>query len=155
MAADDNKNAPGEFPTIIGPDAEFDGTLKFAKGLRLMGKLKGKVNTDGRLHVAREARMDADVEAGSIVIEGEVKGNLTCNDRIELKESARYEGDLTASKLVVDAGAVFSGHVSVGPDVSKPRPGGPNNPAINRPVGGPGGPNQPGGPQNQPANKPG
>jgi cytoskeletal protein CcmA (bactofilin family) len=152
--ADDNKGPGGEFPTIIGPDAEFDGNLKFAKGLRLMGKLKGTAKTEGRLHVAREARMEADVEAGAITIEGEVKGNLSVNDRIELKESARYEGDLTASKLVVDAGAIFSGHVSVGPDVSKPRPGGPPNIAIHRPGPGGPGPNQPGGPQNQPANKP-
>lgn len=152
----DEKTGPGEFPTVIGPDASFDGTLTFEKGLRLMGKLKGKINTPGRLHVAREAKMDADVEAGGITIEGEVRGNLTASDRIELKQSARYEGDLTASKLVVDEGAVFSGHVSVGPDVAKgsPRPGG-NNPAINRPNPGPGGPQgNPNAPQNQPANKP-
>lgn len=153
MAADDNKN-PGEFPTVIGPDASFKGELSFEKGLKLQGKLEGKINTPGRLHVAREAKMNADVEAGSIIMEGEVRGNLSASDRIELKQSARYEGDLTASKLVVDEGAVFSGHVSVGPDVAKPKPGGANNPAINRPQGG--APNQPGGqPQGQPANKPG
>ena len=159
MAADD-KSGPGDFPTVIGPDASFKGEMSFEKGLRLMGKMEGKINTAGRLHVAREAKMNADVEAGGIVIECEVRGNLSATDRIELKQSARYEGDLTASKLVVDEGAIFSGHVSVGPDAAKPKPGQPNNPAINRPQ--PGGPNQPGGPQaNQPggpqqgANKPG
>ena len=59
----------------------------------------------------------ADVEAGAITVEGEVKGNLQAGERIELKQSARYEGDLRASKLVVDEGAVFNGHVTVGPDV--------------------------------------
>jgi hypothetical protein len=61
----------------------------------------------------------ADVEAGAIIVEGEARGNLTANDRIELKQSCRYEGDLNASKLVVDEGAVFNGHVSVGPDAVK------------------------------------
>lgn len=110
-----------EFPTIIGPDASFKGEMTFEKGLRLQGKFDGKINTAGRLHVAREAKMNADVEAGAIVVEGEVRGNLSANDRIELKASARYEGDLRASKLVVDEGAVFSGHVSVGPDATKGR----------------------------------
>ena len=105
-----------EFPTVLGPDANFKGELSFEKGMRLMGRFEGKLNTPGRLHIAKEAKMSADVEAGAIVVEGEVQGNLSANDRIELKQTARYEGDLRASKLVVDEGAIFNGHVSVGPD---------------------------------------
>jgi cytoskeletal protein CcmA (bactofilin family) len=121
-----------EFPTTIGADASFKGELTFEKGLRLMGRFEGKMTTPGRLHVAREAKMQADVEAGAIIVEGDVRGNLTASDRIELKQTARYEGDLVAAKLVVDEGAVFSGHVTVGPDAVKggtrpsgsiPRPG--------------------------------
>jgi cytoskeletal protein CcmA (bactofilin family) len=109
----------GEFPTVLGPDASFKGELSFDKGLRLQGRLEGKITTAGKLHVAKEAKMSADVEAGTIVVEGEVKGNLNANDRVELKNSARYEGDLTSSKLVVEEGAVFNGHVSVGPEARK------------------------------------
>jgi cytoskeletal protein CcmA (bactofilin family) len=111
-----------EFPTILGPDAVFKGEMSFEKGLRLMGKFEGKITTPGRLHVAREARMSADVESGAIIVEGEVKGNLTAADRIELKQTARLDGDLRATKLTVDEGAVFNGHVTVGPDAVKNRP---------------------------------
>ena len=115
-----------DFPTVLGPDASFKGELTFEKGLRLMGKFEGKITTSGRLHVAKEARMAADVEGGAIIVEGEVKGNLVASDRIELKQTARYEGDLRATKLTVDEGAVFSGHVAVGPEAVKnrtPQPG--------------------------------
>ena len=122
--ADAGNQSQQEYPTIIGPDASFKGELSFEKGLRLMGKFEGKINTPGRLHIAREARMQADVDGGAIVVEGEVKGNLTANDRIELKQSARLEGDIRATKLTVDEGAVFSGHVTVGPDAVKNRPPG-------------------------------
>jgi cytoskeletal protein CcmA (bactofilin family) len=108
-----------DFPTVLGPDVTFKGEMSFEKGLRLQGKFEGKISSPGRLHVAREARLSADVESGAIVVEGDVKGNLIANDRIELKQSARYEGDLRASKLTVDEGAVFSGHVTVGPDAVK------------------------------------
>jgi cytoskeletal protein CcmA (bactofilin family) len=108
-----------DFPTIIGPDASFKGEMTFEKGLRLQGRFEGKMSTPGRLHVAKEAKMQADVEAGAIIVEGDVRGNLTATDRIELKQTARYEGDLSAAKLVVDEGAVFSGHVTVGPDAVK------------------------------------
>lgn len=108
-----------EFPTILGPDAVFKGEISFEKGMRVQGRLEGKINTPGKLHVAKEAKLQADVEAGSIIVEGEIKGNLAASDRIELKNSARYEGDLRASRLVVEEGAVFNGHVSVGPEAVK------------------------------------
>jgi cytoskeletal protein CcmA (bactofilin family) len=111
-----------EFTTVLGPDANFKGDLSFEKGMRLHGKLSGTVTTAGRLHVAKEAKLDAEVEAGSVIIEGEVKGNLTASDRIEMKPTARYEGDLTTAKLVVEEGAQFRGHVTVGPDAVKSRP---------------------------------
>jgi cytoskeletal protein CcmA (bactofilin family) len=108
-----------EYPTILGPDANFKGEMNFEKGLRLMGRFEGKMNTPGRLHIAKEARMQADVDCGALIVEGDVKGNLSANDRIELKSTARYEGDLRASKLTVDEGAVFNGHVTVGPEAVK------------------------------------
>jgi cytoskeletal protein CcmA (bactofilin family) len=111
-----------EFSTVIGPDASFKGDLTFEKGMRLHGKLSGTVTTAGRLHVAKEATCEAEVQAGSIIIEGEVRGNLTANDRIEMKPSTRYEGDLTTAKLVVEEGAQFKGHVTVGPDAVKTKP---------------------------------
>jgi cytoskeletal protein CcmA (bactofilin family) len=123
--------APGDFPTILGPDAVFKGELSFDKGMRVQGRIEGKITTAGRLQIAKEAKVEADVDAGAIIVEGSVKGNLSASDRIELKNSARYEGDLACSKLTVDEGAVFSGHVNVGPEAVKggSRPA----PAINAP----------------------
>jgi cytoskeletal protein CcmA (bactofilin family) len=112
-------SSPQEYATILGPDANFKGELSFDKAMRVHGRVEGKINTPGRLHVAKEAKISADVEAGSIVIEGEIKGNLTASDRVELKSSARFEGDLRAGRLVVEEGAAFNGHVSVGPEAVK------------------------------------
>jgi len=112
-------SSPQDFPTIIGPDASFKGELTFDKGMRIHGRFEGKITSPGRVHVAKEAKLQADVEAGSVLVEGEVHGNLSAGDRIELKNTARYEGDVRASKLIVEEGAVFSGHVSVGPEASK------------------------------------
>jgi cytoskeletal protein CcmA (bactofilin family) len=119
-----------EFTTVLGPDASFKGDLSFEKGMRLHGKLSGTVTSAGRLHVAKEATLEAEVNAGSIIIEGEVRGNITANDRIEMKPTTRYEGDLTTSKLVVEEGAQFRGHVTVGPDAVKTKPQGPGGARI-------------------------
>src|SRR4051812_7549092 len=112
---------PQEFPTIIGPDAVFKGELSFEKGVRLMGKFEGTITSSGRLHIAKEARMQGNVDSGAIIVEGDVKGNLNSNDRVELKPTARLEGDLRAAKLTVEEGATLNGHVTVGPDAAKGR----------------------------------
>ena len=59
----------GDFPTVIGPDASFKGELSFEKGLRLQGRFEGKINSPGRLHVACEAKLQADVEGGAIILD--------------------------------------------------------------------------------------
>src|SRR5262245_27846291 len=108
-----------DFSTVIGPDATVKGTLVFEKAVRLHGRIEGNVSTPGRLHVAREGKVQGEVDASAIIIEGEVNGNLIASDRVEFKQTAHYEGDLRTTKLLVDSGAVFSGHVSVGPDAVK------------------------------------
>ena len=78
-------SSPQDYPTIIGPDANFKGELTFDKGMRIHGRFEGKITTAGRVHVAKEAKLQADVDAGSVLVEGEVHGNLAASDRIELK----------------------------------------------------------------------
>ena len=114
--------ADTEFPTVLGPDVSFKGELTFEKAVRLQGKFEGEVRTPGVLHIDREATLTGDVKAGNIRVDGTVRGNLTAGGRIELKQTSDHEGDLTAAKLVVEEGAVFKGHVTVGPAAGKPTP---------------------------------
>lgn len=115
--------ADQEYTTVLGPDVAFKGELSFEKGLKLQGTIEGQVNTPGRLHIDREAKITGDVKAGAVNVEGQVRGNITASDRIELRSTANYEGDLEANKLTVEEGAVFQGMVSVGPGSVKAQPG--------------------------------
>ena len=113
---DKNSGKEAGVTTVIGSDAVFKGELSFDKGVRVDGRVEGKITTKGHLAVSKEGKLQADVEAGGIVVEGTVKGNLTAADRVELRQSAKLEGDIRASKLIVTEGASFSGHCSVGPN---------------------------------------
>ena len=121
--------------TVIGADAVFKGELSFDKGVRVDGRIEGKITTKGHLAVSKEGKLQADVQAGSIVIEGTVKGNLTASDRIELRQSAKLEGDIRATKLIVTEGASFNGHCSVGPNAGS-APAATNAPAAGNRIAG-------------------
>lgn len=122
----------GDFTTVIGSDAVFKGELHFDKGVRVDGRIEGKVTTKGRLSVSQAGKLQADVQAGDIVIEGEVNGNLSAGDRIELRKTARLKGDVRASKLLVAEGASFVGHCQVGAEAAKGAPA----PSMSNRIGG-------------------
>ncbi len=103
-----------DYPTIIGPDANFKGELNFEKSVRVLGGFEGQIATKGKLEVASGANVQADVEAGNIAVEGDIKGNLAAQDLIELKETAKIHGDIRCGRLVVTDGASFVGHCHVG-----------------------------------------
>jgi len=108
-----------DFTTVIGADAVFKGELSFDKGVRVDGRVEGKISTKGSLAISQGGKLEADVNAGAILVEGTVKGNITASDRIELRQSARLEGDIKAAKLIVTEGAAFQGHCTIGPNASQ------------------------------------
>lgn len=116
----------GDFTTVIGPDAVFKGELAFEKGVRVDGKIEGKISTKGYLGVSQGGKLQADVDAGSIIVEGQVTGNLNASDRVELRKTARLKGDIRASKLLVAEGAAFIGQCQVGPEAGTGTPPAPN-----------------------------
>jgi cytoskeletal protein CcmA (bactofilin family) len=110
-----------EFSTVIGPDVQIKGSLTFEKPARIHGQVEGTITTPGRVLIAREGKVVADIEAAAIIVEGDVQGGLTATERLELKATAHCEGDVRAAKLTVDSGAVFSGHVTIGIEAGKDR----------------------------------
>ncbi len=107
-------DSTNEFPTTLGADAVFKGQLQFEKGVKLLGKFDGEINSDGQLMVAEGATLTGDVKAGSVRVEGQVKGNLNAAAKVQLSASARLEGDVQTQRLEVAEGAVLVGRCVVG-----------------------------------------
>lgn len=118
---DKSGGTSGEFTTVIGADAVFKGELAFEKGVRVDGRVEGKISTKGHLAISQGGKLQADVTATNIVVEGEVKGNLNGSERVELRKTARLTGDIVAAKLLVAEGACFTGQCTVGADAAKGR----------------------------------
>lgn len=107
-------SANNEFSTTIGPDAIIKGQLHFEKGLQLLGKVEGEIESTGQLFIGDGAMLTGDAKAGTIRLDGKVKGNLTAESRVQLSASARLEGDLCTARLEVAEGAVLIGRCSIG-----------------------------------------
>ena len=97
--------------TFLGPDASVEGTLAFQGTIRLDGKVKGKITSNGgTVIVGEQASVSADLAVGIAIVMGEVNGTIEASERIELYPPGRIAGDIQAPVIAIDEGGVFNGN---------------------------------------------
>jgi cytoskeletal protein CcmA (bactofilin family) len=99
--------------SLIGADTTVSGDIAFSGGLRIDGKVVGKVTTadnkPGTLVISEHARVDGEVRVSHVVVNGAVSGPLTANVYLELQAKARVNGDVAYRTLEMHVGAVVQG----------------------------------------------
>lgn len=104
-----SKNEGGVMNTIIGKDTVFTGTLDVKGGVRVDGKVKGKIICSDTVTIGSGGFVEADVEAQLAIVAGRMVGNLVASEKIELQTKSDVEGDIRTKSLVVEQGAIFCG----------------------------------------------
>lgn len=104
--------------TVIGKDSIIEGTVQVNGGLRVDGRVRGRVSVTESLAVGGTGSIEADLIAKIVVIGGQVVGNILAQERIELQSKGMVEGDITTKNLIVEEGAVFHGMCNMKESVS-------------------------------------
>ncbi len=95
--------------TILGPESSFEGKLVFEGTVRIDGNFKGQIKTDNVLVIGQGARVEANVEVGSIVINGEVIGDVTAKQLVEIHAPGKLRGNISTPQLMIAKGVIFEG----------------------------------------------
>jgi cytoskeletal protein CcmA (bactofilin family) len=103
-----NKDA-GQVNGLIDRGCSFEGKLMFDGTVQVNGDFRGEVLSDGTLIVGPEAKLCAQIQIDTIIVEGNVEGSIEAKGRVELRRGANLVGDITTPSLVVEDGAVFQG----------------------------------------------
>jgi cytoskeletal protein CcmA (bactofilin family) len=101
---------PGEVHTLLGKGSEFEGKLTFEGQVRIDGKFKGQIITKDALVIGDGARVNGEIQAGTVVINGTVEGNVRATQLVELKSTGRIKGDVETPALTMERGAIFDGN---------------------------------------------
>jgi cytoskeletal protein CcmA (bactofilin family) len=99
----------GEVHTLLGKGSEFEGKLTFEGQVRIDGKFSGQIFTKDTLVIGEGARVNAEINAGTVIINGVVEGNVRATQLIELHPPGRMKGNLEAPSLSMDKGVIFEG----------------------------------------------
>jgi len=127
----------GDLNALLGRGSEFEGKLTFEGTVRIDGKFSGEIVTNDVLVIGEGAKVQAEISAGSVVINGEVQGNIRAKTSIELRQPARVLGNLETPSLSIDKGVIFEGSSKMEGIVStqhKPAVATTSIPPVARPV---------------------
>lgn len=108
--------------SIIAQGEYFEGHLRFQRGLKVDGHIKGNVEfglTDGMLVVNDKAIVEGDILGPRAIIVGEVVGNLMVTGRLIILPTARIRGDIAAGTLQIHEGASIDGRICTVSDMAE------------------------------------
>ena len=100
--------------TFLGFDTTIEGKIEFRGSIRINGKVKGKIcSNGGTVIVGEKAVVDAEIVVDKAIIMGEINGSINANNRIEIYPPGRVIGDIQTNVILIEAGAVFNGKCSM------------------------------------------
>jgi cytoskeletal protein CcmA (bactofilin family) len=94
---------------IIEPGCELEGKLSFLGAVRISGVFRGEIYTPDTLIIGEGARVQAQIQAGTVIISGEVSGEIQARYRVEIHKPAIFRGDIHTPSLSVEDGVIFEG----------------------------------------------
>ncbi len=107
-----------EINAFLGKNTEFEGKLSFEGAVRIDGRFKGEIISEGTLIVGETAVIESEVRVSHIIISGEVRGNVLASKKIEIHSPGKVFGNICSPAVVMDEGVVFEGTCSMQKEVS-------------------------------------
>ncbi|MDR2733949.1 MAG: polymer-forming cytoskeletal protein [Spirochaetota bacterium] len=112
------KTVPGSYEeleeltsTVMSPDVEFIGDIRFKTSLMIKGRVKGTIRAEGHLIVAPGAVLEGSVEAARVTSYGSITGDVLTSECFAMKKGATQTGDILSPGIMVELGCCLNGDV--------------------------------------------
>jgi cytoskeletal protein CcmA (bactofilin family) len=99
----------GKIDTLIGAGTTIEGKINATGILRVEGRVRGEVVSEGDVMIGEKGEIRANIKARHVTIAGKVTGNINASGRMHLMATATLLGDVDAATVVIEEGAHFKG----------------------------------------------
>jgi len=120
----------GDLDSLLGKGSEFDGKLTFEGQVRIDGKFSGQIMTKDVLTIGPSARVNADITAGTVIVNGTVEGTIRATALVELHAPARVKGTIETPAMSMEKGVIFEGSTKMEAQAAKPAGAAPPPPGV-------------------------
>ena len=87
------------------------GELRGTGPVVVLGRFEGDIAVDGTITVGEGGHVDANITAGTIVIDGVVRGNLSADTNVEIGASGSLTGSVKSAALSASPGATVKSEI--------------------------------------------
>jgi cytoskeletal protein CcmA (bactofilin family) len=110
-------NATSGEKTIIGEHISIEGTIRADEDIVIEGNVKGSIEVKShQLTVGSKGKVEADVDADSVVIGGRMVGNVTARNKVQVMKNADFSGQIKAKRIAVEDGAFVKASIELEKD---------------------------------------
>jgi cytoskeletal protein CcmA (bactofilin family) len=102
-------SAPGEITALLGRGTEFSGQLVFEGVVRIDGLFRGEIFTRDTLILGPDSRVEAQIDADTVLVAGYVEGEIRATTRIEIHPTGYVRGSIHAPIFKIEEGGMFDG----------------------------------------------
>ena len=114
MASAKDLTGLGEIHALLGRGTEFEGVLAFEGRVRIDGRFKGEIYSEGILILGDGAEVEAEVDVGTLIVRGgTLRGDVVASQLVEIHAEGAVHGDVRAPQIDIDKGCVFEGSVQM------------------------------------------
>lgn len=117
-SAEQGNNTTDKLNQIV-EGTNIEGDIRSESNIRVDGKVKGTIETKGRVVIGPSGMVEGEVTCQNGDIEGTLEGKVTSKELLSLKSTSRLNGDIFTEKLAIEPGAQFTGNCSMGGEASK------------------------------------
>ena len=112
--------------SMIGPNTEVNGDLRFSGALLVQGKIKGNVTAqdDGHsaIQLTENGTIEGEVRGPYVVLDGIVIGDVFGSEHVELSSKARVTGNVYYNLMEMAIGAEVNGKLVHSPNMQDVAP---------------------------------
>lgn len=120
--------------TVIGPNANFKGTMQSDGGMRIDGIFEGSIELAGNLVIGESGKVIADMKAQNVSVSGAIKGTINATGRLEILSSGKVWADISVASFLIDEGGFFRGQSVMPGEPDFPMLEPPKSKKVNGPV---------------------
>ncbi|MBN1128872.1 MAG: polymer-forming cytoskeletal protein [Chitinispirillaceae bacterium] len=121
-------SAPVAEKTIIGEHISIEGTIRADEDMIIEGTVKGSIEVKAhQLTVGSKGKVEADIDADSVVIGGRLVGNVTAKNKVQVNKNADFSGQIKARRIAVEDGAFVKASIELEKN-EKPQQSQPSSP---------------------------
>ena len=103
------KGTARDIKAFLGEETRFEGKLFFEGTVRIDGKFQGEIHTENTVIIGETAEVDAEIEAGEVILSGTIRGNVYARDNMEIIAPGKMYGSILTPRLSIQEGVVFEG----------------------------------------------